>query len=391
VTVLREWRPAVVHCLKVYTAVRVGLLALGLLAVGLFPGDKPQGIPGWPAPPLDGGWHQAFTAWERADAQWYLRIASSGYRSDDGSGAFFPLYPLLVRAVGFLTGGHWLLAAYLVSNLALVAALVLLFRLTALELSVAHARRVVLYACVFPTGFFLFAPYSESLFLALSVGALYAARRRQWPAAAGLGALAAATRSPGILLGLALGVEALLQARERSAGRRLRPLLAHLLAAAAVGLGLLAYLGYWGRYGGDWQRPLSLQRSGWSKQEAWPWETLWRGAKLAVQFVGSYPGSYFLVDALVVALLLAAGVWVALRVRATYAVYLWASVLFPLFLMWPGRPLLSLPRIYLVVFPVFWALSRLAERWRAHDAVLVVSGAAMALLGAGFVGRYPIF
>ncbi|MCU1590404.1 MAG: integral rane protein-like protein [Frankiales bacterium] len=386
------WRQPVRYCVTVYVVVRAGLFALGLLAVGLFPGDKPAGIPGWGPPPLDGGWHQAITAWERADAQWYLRIASQGYRTDDQSGAYFPLYPVLTHAVGFLTGGRWLLAAYLVSNASVLVALVLLYRLTALELSDAHARRVVVYACVFPTGFFLFAPYTESLFLALSVGCLYAARRRHWALAAGLGALAAATRSPGVLLGLALVVEAVLQAREDGGtwSARWRPLSARLAAAAAVGLGLLAYLAYWQHFG-DWRRPFDLQRSGWGKEYAWPWQTLWRGARLATQFPGSFPGGYFLVDALVVALVLATAVWVALRMRATYAVYLWASVLFPLLLMWPSRPLLSVPRIYAVLFPAFWALSRFAERWRAHDVVLVVSGGSMALLGAAFVGRYPLF
>lgn len=388
---LAEWRGPLRYCVTVYLAVRAGLFALGLLAVSLFPGEKPAGIPGWSAPPLDGGWHQAITAWERADAQWYLRIASSGYRADDSSAAFFPLYPWLTRAVGVVTGGHWLLAAYVVSNAALVAALVLLYRLTALEMSVDHARRVVVYACVFPTGFFFFAPYTESLFLALSVGCLYAARRRSWLVAGALGALASATRSPGVLLGLALGVEALLQARE-DGWARWRALAGRLAASAAVGLGLLGYLTYWQVYGGgDWRRPLDLQQSGWQKEYALPWQTLWRGAKVAVEFPGSFPGGYFLVDALVVAVVLVAGMWVALRCRPTYAVYLWASVVFPLILMWPGRPLLSLPRLLAVVFPTFWALSRLAERWRAHDAVLVVSAALMALLGAAFVSRYPLF
>ncbi|MDT7570927.1 MAG: hypothetical protein QOE05_1101 [Actinomycetota bacterium] len=385
---LVEWRAPLRYCLTVYVVVRAALFALGLLAVGLFPGDKPAGIPGWAAPPLDGGWHQAITAWERADAQWYLRIASDGYRADDGSGAFFPLYPMLTRVVGVLTGGHWLLAAYLVSNVAVVVALVLLFRLTALELSEAHARRVVVYACVFPTGFFLFAPYTESLFLALSVGCLYAARRRVWWLAAVLGVLAAATRSPGFLLAPALLVEAVLQRREDPSVRRL---LGRLAAAAAVPLGLVAYLGYWAVAHDNWRQPFDLQKSGWGKEYAWPWETLWHAGRVAKQFPGSYPGGYFLVDVVVAAAVLAAGVWVILRVRATYAVYLWASALLPLLLMWPARPLLSVPRLYVVLFPALWALSRFAERWRAHDAVLAVSAGLMALLAAAFVSRYPLF
>jgi hypothetical protein len=118
---------------------------------------------------------------------------------------------------------------------------------------------------------------------------------------------------------------------------------------------------------------------------------LWQAVRIVRQFPGSYPGGYYLVDVLVAALVLAAGVWALLRLRATYAVYLWASILLPLVLMWPSRPLLSVPRIYAVLFPVFWAMSRFAERWRAHDAVLAVSAGLMAVLAVAFVSRYPLF
>ena len=386
------WAGPVGSCLRVYLAFRIGLLALGAIVSGLLPHNGDVGVPGWPAPPPT-GWATAVTAWESADALWYLRIGSQGYALDDGSGAFFPLYPFLIRVVGTLTGGQWLLAAYLVSNVALVVALVLLYRLTARELSESAARKAVLYLCAFPTGFFLFAPYSESLFLALSIGAIYAARTRRWAPAAALGLLAALTRSPGVLLAVPLAVEALLQARAVAGPLRERVAVLAKGAAActATVVGLLSYLGYWQYEDGDWRRPIDLQRSGWGKESAWPWETLWAGAKVAVQFPGSSPGGYFLVDLMMVLLFLACGVWVLLRTRLTYGAYLWASVLFPLFLMWPGRPLLSLPRIYLVIFPVVWALARLAERWRAHELVLVVSAGSMAVLAAMFVSANPLF
>ena len=267
----------------------------------------------------------------------------------------------------------------------------LLYRLTALELSESMARKAVLYLCVFPTGFFQFAPYSESLFLALALGTLYSARRGRWGAAAGLGLLAALCRSPGALLALPLAVEALLQARRLAGTQRWGVLASGAGAAAATGAGLLLYLGYWQRRAGDWRVPIDLQRTGWLKESAWPWETLWEGARIGLQNGGHPSSGYFLADLLVVALVLGAGVWVALRTRATYAVYLWSAVLLPLFLMWPVRPLLSLPRIYLVLFPVVWALVRLAERWRAHDAVLVVSTMSMALLGALFATAHSFF
>ena len=401
-----ELRRAVAYCVRVFLVVRIALFGLGLLATGLIPQNERVGVPGRAAPLIEGGWQNLWTAWERSDAIWYLRIATDGYSPDDTSGAFFPLFPLLVRAVSTVTGGHPLLAAYLVSNIALLIGLVLLYRLTTLELSEALARRAVLYLCVFPTGFFLFAPYTESLFLALSVGTLYAARRSRWALAAGLGLLAATSRSPGVLLALPLLIEAVLQARALAsppalapraprAPRALRAQLAVLSKGAGAALatvaGLALYLGYWQRLAGDFRRPASLQQTGWGKELTPPYETLLDGARVAEQYVGDYPGGYFGIDLLVVVLVLVCSLWVALRVRPTYGAYLAVSLLVPLALVFGGRPLLSLPRIYLVLFPVTWALARFAERFRAQDAVLAVSAGLMALLAALFVSSYPIF
>src|SRR3990170_7008010 len=166
-------RTGFVFALKVFLGVRVGLFVLGLLSPGLFPPLDPVSVPGWPARPLpDPGLHNLFTAWERFDGLWFLRIADEGYRTADGSAAFFPLYPLLVRFVSVLLWGRPLAAALLVSNAALLGALALVYDLTRAEVSDAAARTTVVLLCVFPTAFFWFAPYSESLFLLLAVAAL---------------------------------------------------------------------------------------------------------------------------------------------------------------------------------------------------------------------------
>jgi hypothetical protein len=179
--------------------------------------------------------------------------------------------------VGTALGGHWLLGAYVVSNVALVVALTVLYRLTERELSDLAARRTVLYLAVFPTAFFLYAPYTESLFLALVLGSLYAARRSAWLLAGGLGALAALTRSTGLLLVLPLVVEAALQAREVPGPGRPRRLARALAATGLVPVGTAAYLLYWHRTAGDALRPLELQSAQWSREGSWPWETLLAG------------------------------------------------------------------------------------------------------------------
>ena len=116
----------------------------------------------------------------RWDSVWFLAIANDGYRGRRRRAAFFPLYPLLVRAAGVVTGAP-LVAGALVSLACFAAALVLLHRLVELDLGAAAAgagglgaRRCSPARCSSPR------VYSESLFLALSVGAVYAARTGRW-------------------------------------------------------------------------------------------------------------------------------------------------------------------------------------------------------------------
>ena len=387
-----DWVAALRYCLKVYLAVRVMLFLLALLCTSIIPNSFPVGVPRWPAVGPSQDWHHAFTAWERWDALWYLSIASDGYRTDDASAAFFPLYPLLTRGLAEVLGGRILLSAYLVGNIALIVGLVLLYRLTALEFSDRIARTTVLCLCVFPTAFYLFSPYTESLFLALSVGALYAARRQSWLLAGYLGALAATSRSTGLLLAAPLAVEALLQLRASSGPRRPRLLrcLGALAASGAVVLGLLAYLAYWHRRG-EWDRPLGLQATFWKKVQAMPWETLQAGWEQGTAGLAVFDRSYRTMDLVLVVLMLALGAAITFRIRPTYAVYFWISAVFPLTLMDPDRPLQSVPRYYLVVFPIIWSLALLSERFRVKDLVVPVLATGLGVMSLLFVTWNQIF
>ena len=80
----------------------------------------------------------------------------------------------------------------------------MLYRLVVLELGRPLARPTLLLLAVFPAALYFGAPYAESLFLALSVGAFYAARTGRWAWAGTCAAAAAATRNSGVLLMLPL-------------------------------------------------------------------------------------------------------------------------------------------------------------------------------------------
>lgn len=177
---------------------------------------------------------------DRFDAAYYLSIAAHGYGSlSSDKVAFFPLYPLLIRLTAPVFGSA-VLAGALLSQLSFVGALFSLHRLTELELGRSAATATTLMLAFAPLSFFFSAVYTESLFLLLSVGSMLALRRGRWRTACMLGALAALTRSVGVLL-----LVALVAARVRE-GRRDRTLAWALAIPGALvaWLGALAAAGY---------------------------------------------------------------------------------------------------------------------------------------------------
>jgi hypothetical protein len=382
-------RRALLFCLGVFLVLRVGLSLVALAGVALVPTLDPVGVPGWPAHEVTPGWHNLVTAWERYDALWFLRIADAGYVDGDGSAAFFPLYPLLIRGLSPLLGGHPLAAAYVLSHLAAYGSMVMLYLLTASELrDEAAARRTVVYLAVFPTSFFLLAPYSEAVFLLLVLVCLWAARRRRWAIAGIAGALAAATRNLGVLLLLPLMVEAVHQYRERREGARL---VTALLWSAVPVAGIGAYLLFWQGFSGDALAPLH-QQANWQRTFSFPLATLVAGNEEAFRFVGEYPAGYHLMDWLVVVPALVGAGWVAVRARPIYGVYTWVSLLAPLSFVFAPRPFMSLPRFLLPVFPILWAGAAWAGRRRGvHEAMLALSAAALGVLTVLFVTWYYVF
>jgi len=148
--------------------------------------------------PHEPGWHAVPEAvlldgWLRWDSGPYLLIATDGYVVNprvDPRG-FFPLYPWLMRALGWLMPMPW--AALLVANAAALATLTLLYALARDLYDETLARRSVWVLLLFPTSFFLSAGYSESVYLACAIGAVLAWRKERhlWAAVAACGAVMA--------------------------------------------------------------------------------------------------------------------------------------------------------------------------------------------------------
>jgi Gpi18-like mannosyltransferase len=296
------------------------------------------------------------------DAWWYRSIALRGYDRPPVSGrtpnwAFFPLYPVVVRTLSIT--GSFALDGMLVSNGAFLAALLLLgTAATRFGLTTDDAERAMFYLAFFPTSYFLSLPMTESLFLALSLGSILAAREAHWPLAGILGGLAALTRFPGILLVVPLA----LLARERwtsNAAWR-----AAWIALVPAGTG--AYMAYLARTTGD---PLAFAhvQQHWNRAATWFWRPLAAFAAKP-QAVGE-PWNLLVLNFAVAVLLLAAGIILLARRQWALGAYTLASALLPL----STGSLQSIARYGLVVFPLFLVLAIAGRRSLVDRVVLATN------------------
>jgi hypothetical protein len=332
----------------------------------------------------------------RWDSVWYLAIAQGGYGHEMARTAFFPLYPALTWLLGNVVFSN-LVAGVLISLVGFLIGLALLHRLACLDLGHERARTTVLLVAFSPMAYFFSAVYSESLYLALSVGCILRARRGGWASASLLGGFAAASRNSGTLLLLPVAIlylygprgdRAIATARWRGGGyggwRRVLPryrMEPSILWLALIPAGLAAYIGYLAISTGHPLAPFHAQAV-WFRHFAGPFGGIWDGAVAAWdglrQLVhGPAPPIYFALaggDPLQVAaqnlmlfgfLVLGAVACVGafIRLPFAYAAYALASLAVPLSYPVTPQPLASLPRYEVVVFPLFmWAATVLDRR-----------------------------
>ncbi|MFN8485696.1 MAG: glycosyltransferase family 39 protein [Anaerolineae bacterium] len=182
--------------------------------------------------------------WLRSDSLWYASIVNKGYSAAASSGqlntAFLPFYPLVTRIVKIIIPDTFI-AGLVVSNVAFLLALMVLYRLILRHYDADVAARGVVLLAVFPFSFYFSAMYTESLFLLTVVLAFYFGERQQWLLAALAAAAAGATRVVGIFTGLALVI--LYFEVIAFQWRKVRPNIAWLALSGAGMLGFMAYLG----------------------------------------------------------------------------------------------------------------------------------------------------
>jgi hypothetical protein len=379
-------RDGIRFCVGVFIVVRLALSVLGV--VGVQDRDVPQdgvGATGQGSEqPATRGWHNAVDGTVRWDAYWYLAVAAHGYPGSGQDAAFFPGYPASISAVDRSLPVTLEDSAILVSNGAFLAALVVLYALTTYEFTEEVARRTVLFTALFPTAFFFFAPYSESSFMLLTVLVFWWARRDRWLIAAVAAAAAASVRSIGVVLIPCLLIEAL-TVRRSATTRGVR-----VLASFAPVLPLALYSLWWFARNGDLLAPFHAQ-SGWMRSLAFPLVTLADGLALGIKGIGHPHGIYWTADLVIATAAVVPFCLRWRRIAQPYVTYAVLSLLIPLTYPLSARPLLSVPRFVIVVFPLFWAMALLLESQLARRLALGLSALGFAVASLAFMNWGYLF
>jgi hypothetical protein len=236
---------------------------------------------------------------------------------------------------------------------------------------------------LFPGAVFFSAVYSEALYLALSVGCVYAARTGRWAWAGAAGALGAATRSAGLLLVVPLAVMWLMRA-DGAPRRRL----GDAAWIALVPVGLAGFCASLGLAGGDALAPLHAQGL-WFREFAGPFVGLWDGTTAAFRGLHNLADPAARADVVLFGFLVAAVpavIGMLRRLPPAYGAYVLAALALPLSYPVGPQPLMSLPRFLAVLFPLFmWLGAWLAEGGRARRVgVLGPSAAGLVAVTAVF-------
>jgi hypothetical protein len=324
----------------------------------------------------------------RWDTGFYLSIAEEGYKYPAmpfSSVAFFPLLPLFIRAFKLLTGDA-LVAGLIVTNLALLGATLLLYKLVEQEWGTSIADRTVWYLLIFPTSLFGSAIYSESLFLLGVIGALYFARAGKWGIAALFGILTTLTRLVGLLVAPVLLIEWWMQRQRQAADAR--PPVMTLLAPVAVLIGTGTYMLYLQRTFGD---PLAFAHASaaWGRVLHSPLSTIGELITRPAEGWGAAISAGHLpldnwIDLIAVALFVALGGVLLYQRRWTEGALVVLGSLLPL----SSGLLMSQRRYVWVLFPAFILLARWGERPWLDRAIVLISLLGLGVFTAMFANWY---
>jgi len=328
--------------------------------------------------------------WARWDSGWYLGIAEKGYwwqaPGEWSSVVFFPLYPQLIRLVGYLTNSQYALAGIIVSSLCTLATCFYLYYLVKSELNKRTALRSVLYLLIFPTSIFLASIYTESLFVLTVVASFYYARKGQWYAASICGMLASLTRPAGIIM---VGILLIEYFEQRNF--KLSQIKVNVLNLLMIPGGLGIYMLFLYQ---KFENPFLFvfAQDAWSRNATMSFSQLW-GTVIEyydgfMNFNEANPALYIAhsFDFLFFIIFFALSLLVFFFVRKSYGTYMLFYLLIPAL----TGTFMSMSRFTLVLFPAFILLAKWGKNQAVNYSMIILFSMLSTLFITMFVNSYWI-
>ncbi|HCR71714.1 MAG TPA: hypothetical protein DIW23_09735 [Anaerolineae bacterium] len=300
--------------------------------------------------------------WQRWDVLHYQAIAERGYLAFDTALFTPPLYPFLMKIFGVFFDNNTLLSGLFISGLCFIASVISIEKLAQYEFGdEAFSQRTMIYLLLFPTSFFLFAPYTESLFLLGSILCLLALRKKNWGMAGLWGMLAAASRLTGALIFFPV-VWCVWQ--DWKENRNWQVWFAPFLVfCVSISFSLYAWLGL----GQSFFSPFQAQSQRFHGGFSVPAVNIIKA--LQQVFTGNYPLTN-LFDVIFIVVFFWLGILVWKQLPKVYAIYYWSFMILYLTRIADVYPLLSMTRYVLILFPAFLILARYGENSTTHRVII---------------------
>jgi hypothetical protein len=311
--------------------------------------------------------HAWLNLWGVWDTGWYMNIAQNGYTpnslhqviSQQTNIAFFPLYPLLMKFLGSVTGSNYL-AGLIISNFCLIVSCVYLYRLVRLDSDKKSAIKSIKYLFLFPVSFILSGVFTESLYLALTLMCFYYARTGKWHLVGITGFFLSLTRSIGVFIFLPLLYEGLMPLlRENKNFKSLKNSknkIMPLFYLTLIPLGLISFMIFNYHLTGDFMAFAHAQVT-WQRHTGNPLEFLINGYRgnIYTAFEAAFASTAIFIFILFYR-----------KIRFSYWLFCMYSIFIPL-----STGIQSMPRFILVLFPIYILFADITKNRVSEDLVML--------------------
>ena len=364
------------ECIKIFLFAlifRIFIFLLGWLAYGIFSNGQPASL---------GDYCNSWNVW---DAPHFIDIAQNGYGHavDDGRFlllVFFPIYPLLIKFFNLFIG-NYAISGLIISTLFYSLGCVIMYKLVIKDYNKSIARKSIIFLSVYPFAFYYGGIMTESTFFLVIMLTFLAIREHKWVLAGIFGAIAALTRSFGVLMIIVAAVEWCQENQpfakiKDKQWKKLGKTILTVMPILIIPLGTLIYL-YINYYvAGDALIFAKYQEDNWSMHLQFFGKTLhflWRQI-----FSGDASWTIlcclYLPEFIVIPLISVLILYSVRRTRSMYVAFVLMYFIFNVAASWP----LSVSRYLACMFPIFWIMGEYTERHKGLELPLT------AIMAIGF-------